>query len=79
MCFLWQFSPDGASVAFVQDSEVYVVPANGSSPPRQVTFGARGSGKTNGLADFIAQEEMARGDGFWWSPDSTRIAFEGVL
>ena len=26
-------------------------------------------GLTNGLAEFIAQEEMDRAEGFWWSPD----------
>lgn len=28
-----------------------------------------------GLADFIAAEEMGRAEGYWWSPDSTMIAF----
>jgi hypothetical protein len=65
-------------VAFVQDGEVYVVSTQDpAAVPRQVTFGAREAGKTNGVANYIAQEEMARGEGFWWSPDSTHIAFEG--
>jgi dipeptidyl-peptidase-4 len=28
-----------------------------------------------GLAEFIAAEELGRDEGFWWSPDSTRIAY----
>jgi dipeptidyl-peptidase-4 len=72
-----QLSPDGEYVAYVQDAEVYVVPAAGGEP-RQVTKGARGTGKTNGLADYIAQEEMERRHGFWWSPDSQWIAFTEV-
>lgn len=72
-----QLSPDGEWVAYVQDSEVYVVPFAGGTP-RQLTFGARGTGKTNGLAEFVAQEEMDRRSGFWWSPDSRWIAFEEV-
>jgi dipeptidyl-peptidase-4 len=72
-----QLSPDGEWVAYVQDAELYVVPFEGGAP-RQITHGARESGKTNGLAEYIAQEEMGRASGFWWSPDSRWIAFEEV-
>mmetsp|Transcript_12195 Transcript_12195/g.25690 ORF Transcript_12195/g.25690 Transcript_12195/m.25690 type:complete len:938 (-) Transcript_12195:176-2989(-) len=34
------------------------------------------SGIVNGLADFIAMEEMSRNEGFWISPDSQFVAFE---
>lgn len=68
-------SPDGEWVAYVQDSELYVVPFAGGEP-RQLTSGARGTGKTNGLAEYAAQEEMHRNEGFWWSPDSRALAFE---
>ena len=72
-----QFSPDGNQVAYAQAAELYVVSAKGGEP-RQITFDARGTGKTHGLAEFIAQEEMKRNHGFWWSPDSQRIAFTEV-
>src|SRR5579883_1569222 len=70
-------SPDGEWVAYVQDAEVYVVSAGGGTP-RQITYGARGTGKTHGLAEYIAQEEMARGEGFWWSDDGRWIAYTEV-
>ncbi|OAI43985.1 hypothetical protein AYO38_10190, partial [bacterium SCGC AG-212-C10] len=66
-------SPDGASVAYVRDGELYVVPVSGGEP-RRLTHDAE-EGITNGLAEFIAQEELDRSRGFWWSPDCTRIAF----
>jgi dipeptidyl-peptidase-4 len=69
------FSPDGEWVAYVQDAEVSIISSAGGAP-RQVTRGARGTGKTNGLAEYIAQEELARSEGFWWSPDNRLIAFE---
>jgi dipeptidyl-peptidase-4 len=69
-----QISPDGNWVAYVQDAELYVVPSSGGEP-RQLTGSARGTGKTNGMAEFIAQEEMGRSQGFWWSPDNQKIAF----
>ena len=72
-----QLSPDAEWVAYVQNAEVYAVPFAGGEP-RQATRGARGTGKTNGLAEFVAQEEMDRKRGFWWSPDSRRIAYEEV-
>jgi dipeptidyl-peptidase-4 len=70
-------SPDGAWVAYVHDAEVYAISAE-AGEPRQLTDDARGTGKTNGLAEYVAQEEMHRSQGFWWSPDSRRIAFEQV-
>ena len=47
-------------------------------PPVQLTFGGCSNGMTHGLADFVAQEEMDRYRGFWWSLDSASIAFTEV-
>ena len=49
-----------------------VVPAAGGAA-RQLTFGAQESGRTHGLAEYIAQEEMGRQQGFWWSPDEQLV------
>ncbi|CAF0789062.1 unnamed protein product [Adineta ricciae] len=77
-----KLSPDGKFVAYVQDCELYCIstlPSNPRAQPRQLTFDARNCpNKTNGLAEFIAQEEMDRNDGFWWSDDSSLIAFTQV-
>jgi dipeptidyl-peptidase-4 len=73
-----KLSPNGLFVAYVQDCELYCVSTT-SAQSRQLTFDARGHpNKTNGLAEFIAQEEMDRSDGFWWSDDSRFIAFTQV-
>jgi len=72
-----RFSPDGKWIAFVQDAEIYIVDSTGGEP-LQLTSGARGTGKTNGLAEYIAQEEMGRRHGYWWSPNSKSIAFVEV-
>ncbi len=72
-----RFSPDGTSVAYVLDDELYVVPALGGESI-QLTRGARGTGKTHGLAEYIAQEEMGRHHGYWWSTDGTALAFTEV-
>lgn len=75
-----RLSPDGSYVAYVQDDELYCVSTTAASPqPRQLTFDARGQpNKTNGLAEFIAQEEMDRSEGYWWSDDARFIAFTQV-
>ncbi len=72
-----RFSPDGRHVAYVQDAELYVISTAGGQP-RQLTSGARGTGRTHGLAEYVAQEEMGRHHGYWWSPDSQFIAFTQV-
>jgi dipeptidyl-peptidase-4 len=72
-----RLSRDGRKVAFVRDAELYVVDAAGG-PPRQRTRGARGTGKTHGLAEYIAQEEMHRPQGYWWSRDGAWLAFTEV-
>lgn len=69
-----RLSPDGKLLAFVSGGELHVLDlASGSV--RSLTTGAT-EWKTHGLAEFVAQEEMGRSEGYWWSPDSRRIAFE---
>lgn len=69
-------SPDGRRLAFVRDEELHVAEADGTV--RQVTTGARGTGRTHGLAEYVAQEEMKRQEGFWWAPDGALLAFTEV-
>src|SRR5215469_7549350 len=74
-------SPDGDRVAFVRDGEVYVASADEGATqtePCQITSPAHEAGMTNGLAEYIAQEELGRREGFWWSSDGQWIAFEEV-
>ena len=69
-----QFSPDGASVACVRHGDLYVFDL-GSGRERRLTSGANDT-LTHGLAEFVAQEEMGRFSGYWWSPDSRSIAYQ---
>ncbi|GHO84679.1 S9 family peptidase [Dictyobacter formicarum] len=69
-----QLSPDGSHVAFVRSGELHVITTDGSGQLRTLTSGAT-DGVTNGLAEYIAQEEMGRSEGYWWSPDGARLAF----
>lgn len=69
-----KFSPDGEYVSCVRDGELFVIDLT-THEERQLTNGA-GSGITHALAEFVAQEEMGRRSGYWWSPDSSLIAFQ---
>ncbi len=70
-------SPDGSKVAFVRDAELCVADAR-TGEVTELTTGARGTGRTHGLAEYVAQEEMHRYEGYWWSPDGTHLAFAEV-
>lgn len=76
-----KISADGSTVAFVADEEVYVISTlnDADSKPRQITSGARGrAGHTNGVADYLAMEELERSDGFWLSPHGQSVMYEAV-
>jgi dipeptidyl-peptidase-4 len=69
-----RLSPDGRRVAFVAGRELHVLDvASGRSV--RLTEGAP-DGVTRGLAEFVAQEEMDRHEGTWWSPDSRTLLFQ---
>ncbi len=69
-----KWSHDSKWIAYVRDNDVYVYELS-SDHETAVTRGGTII-KTHGLAEFVAQEEMGRFSGYWWSPDSKFIAFE---
>lgn len=73
-CLDPKFSPDGAKVAYVREHDVYAVDL-AKNVERRVTKGGT-EAKPHGLAEFVAQEEMSRFSGYWWSPDASAVAFQ---
>jgi dipeptidyl-peptidase-4 len=69
-----RLSPDGKLVAFVAGGELHVLDL-ATGKVTALTSGAT-EWRTHGLAEFVAQEEMHRSEGYWWSPDSAWLAFE---
>ncbi len=69
-----RLSPDGKHVACVRGGDLYVIDLEDDTQ-RRLTDSATDT-LSNGLAEFVAQEEMHRMRGWWWSPDSQRIAFQ---
>ena len=75
-----RFSPDGARIAFVRGGNLYVQDLDQSTTnaaPRPITTGGDGD-LFFGLAEFVAQEEMGRLEGYWWSPSGDRLAYAEV-
>ena len=92
-CIDPQLTRDGTKVAFVRDGELYALDLPGThgtfgaaegATSRRLTFDASPADErgdrliSNGLAEFVAQEEMGRASGFWWSRDGEWLAFEQV-
>jgi dipeptidyl-peptidase-4 len=69
-----KWSPDGKKVAYVRGHDVYAIDLATNAETAVTTGGT--ALKTHGLAEFVAQEEMGRFTGYWWSPDSKHIAYE---
>ncbi|MEO6217889.1 MAG: DPP IV N-terminal domain-containing protein, partial [Sphingomonas sp.] len=67
-------SPHGGFVSFVRDQNLFVQPLGGGEAKALTTSG--GGTVHWGEAEFVAQEEMDRRTGYWWSPGDTRIAVE---
>lgn len=71
-----KFSPQGRYVSFIRNDEVVVLDLR-TGNERRVTRGA-GERIRNGVAEFVAQEEMDRDTGYWWAKDDSHIAFAQV-
>jgi dipeptidyl-peptidase-4 len=70
------FSPRGRYVSFIRDQNLVVYDLT-RAEERAITRDGKGL-ITYGVAEFIAQEEMGRTTGYWWSPDDSHIAFTRV-
>ena len=69
-----KWSPDGKKVSYVRGFDVFVIDV-ATNTESAVTKGGTVL-KPHGIAEFVAQEEMARFTGYWWSPDSKFIAYQ---
>ena len=69
-------SPKGGFVSFVRNQNLWLIEL---ATDRSIQLTRDGGGLvSNGVAEFIAQEEMGRFDGYWWAPDDSMIAFARV-
>ena len=69
-------SPKGGFVSYVRDQNLFVRPLAGGAERALTTQGK--DALSFGTAEFIAQEEMDRFTGYWWSPNEALIAYTRV-
>ncbi len=71
-----RFSPGGRYVSFVRNKNLVIYDLQTS---QETAITTNGAGLVSfAMAEFIAQEEMGRRTGYWWSPDDSRIAVTRV-
>lgn len=71
-----KFSPKGRYISYVRAQNLYLTAL---SDRKEIALTTQGGGPISyGVAEFVAQEEMARFTGYWWAPDESHIAVQRV-
>lgn len=71
---LAEFAPDGSKVAYVKDNNLFMLSLS-DMQEIQITTNGEFNKIINGTTDWVYEEEFAITKGFFWSPDSKKIAF----
>ena len=71
-----RISPNGRYVGFIRDQNLFVHNLD-TNTARAITTGG-GDTLSYGVAEFVAQEEMDRSTGYWFSRDDRFVAFAEV-
>lgn len=71
-------SPGGGYVSFVRDGTVFAIDLTSGEETRMTPLGDAENAIAYGVAEFVAQEEMSRYTGYWWSPDDQFLAYTKV-
>lgn len=71
-----KLSPKGNYISYIRDQNLFV---KNIATGKETAITTEGGGTIKfGMAEFVAQEEMDRMTGYWWSPDEKYIAFTRV-
>ncbi len=71
-----KISPKGGFVSFIRERNLWVIDLK-KNAEIQITKDASDI-IANGIAEFVADEEMNRHTGYWWAPDDSAIAFTRI-
>ena len=71
-----KLSPKGGFVSFIRDRNLWVIELASGQAIQLTDDGSDTIG--NGVAEFVADEEMDRHTGYWWAPDDSAIAFARI-
>ncbi len=69
-------SPLGRFVSFVRARNLWIIEISSGRATQLTRDGSETIG--NGVAEFVADEEMARHTGYWWAPDDSAIAYTRI-
>ena len=69
-----KFSPSGNYISYIRNHNLYVQPATTSGQPMALTSSRRDT-ILNGEVDWVYLEELNVRSNYFWSPDSTKIAY----
>lgn len=69
-----RWSPDGSHLSYIIDDDLYAINVATGAETRLTERTAKHV--HNGVAEFVAQEEMSRSQGYWWSPDGKYLAYQ---
>lgn len=72
--FYAQYSPSGNQVSFIENDALYVL-KKGETKPKFIA-GPSSHYTQVGVAEFVAQEELSRFEGVWWSSDDRYLAYQ---
>ena len=68
------FSPDATKVAFMRDNNLFIKDLK-TGEEKQFTKDGLYNHIINGAPDWVYEEEFSFSQGFYWSPDSKKIAY----
>ncbi|MEM1149636.1 MAG: DPP IV N-terminal domain-containing protein [Pseudomonadota bacterium] len=71
-------SPGGRYVSFIRDEAVWAIDLETGEEQRLTPEAEPDKAIRYGVAEFVAQEEMGRYTGYWWSPDERYLAYTRV-
>ena len=71
-----KLSPKGGFVSFIRERNLWVIDLATGKSAQLTKDGSAVIG--NGVAEFVADEEMDRHTGYWWAPDDSAIAFARI-
>lgn len=71
-----KLSPGGKFVGFVRERNLWVIDLASGRELQLTTDGSDTIG--NGVAEFVADEEMGRHTGYWFAPDDSAVAFARI-
>ncbi len=73
-----KLSPGGGYASFIRDEAVWAVALATGAEMRLTPAAVPQAAVRYGVAEFVAQEEMGRYTGYWWSPDDRYVAYTRV-